>query len=333
MTVQNMLNSPEPFGILIGGTGVTSVTIVPAASAWAAWDANKNFSANNFLSGYATTATAASTTTLTVSSAYAQFFTGSTTQTVLLPVTSTLVTGFPFYIVNNSSGNVTIQSSGGNNIQVMAAGTTAYLTCILTTGTTAASWNCEYSFNGGSGSGTVNSSTANNLAYYGSTGTAVSGLATANSKMLITNSSGVPSLGANFVTGTWTPAITASGVNPSSITYSFQIGEYQQIGNIVFYYLRVILSALTLGSANGQLQISSPPITAINQTSNDCIGSALLQTVTFDTGYMWANSRITHNTQLFNIMENKGGTTALAIAITNLNTTSDITLSGFYFSA
>jgi len=144
MTTNNMLNSPEPFAIGIGGTGVTSVTIAPTATAWAGWDANKNLSANSFLEGYTTTATAAGTTTLLVGSTELQFFTGSTTQTVLLPVTSTLVLGQTFKVINNSSGVVTVQSSGGNAIQAQAASTTAFYTCILTSGTTAASWSVSY---------------------------------------------------------------------------------------------------------------------------------------------------------------------------------------------
>jgi hypothetical protein len=103
-------------------------------------DSHNNISANNFLSGYATTATAAATTTLTVSSKYQQYFTGTTTQTVLLPVTSTLVLGFPFLIVNNSTGIVTVESSGGNTVLALAAGQQSVFTCILTSGTTAASW-------------------------------------------------------------------------------------------------------------------------------------------------------------------------------------------------
>jgi len=74
-----------------GGTGVATAPTSASASAFAAWDANLNFSANSFISGYQTIATAASTTTLTVASPYQTFYTGSTTQTVLLPVTGTLV--------------------------------------------------------------------------------------------------------------------------------------------------------------------------------------------------------------------------------------------------
>jgi len=100
--------------------------------------------AANFVAGYATTATAAATTTLLVGSAYQQYFTGTTTQTVALPVTSTLVLGQAFLIVNNSTGVVTVQSSGANTVQAMAAGSQLVVTCILTSGTSAASWNVDY---------------------------------------------------------------------------------------------------------------------------------------------------------------------------------------------
>lgn len=54
--------------------------------------------------------------------------------------------------------------------------------------------NLSFVAGGGGGSGTVNSGTANQLAYYATTGTAVSGLTTANNSVLVTNASGVPSL-------------------------------------------------------------------------------------------------------------------------------------------
>lgn len=101
-------------------------------------------SATNVNFGYTTTATAGGTTTLVVGSNYLQYFTGSTIQTVVLPVVSTLVLGQAFKIVNNSSGGITVQSSGANTVQVMASGTTLIVTCVLTSGTSAASWNVEY---------------------------------------------------------------------------------------------------------------------------------------------------------------------------------------------
>jgi len=112
-------------------------------------DFTGNISAPNLIEGYTTTATAAGTTTLTVTSTYIQFFTGTTTQTVKLPVTSTLKLGHQFWIVNKSTGAVTVQSSGANSVQVIAAGSSASVTCILLTGTTAASWHAKDETAGG----------------------------------------------------------------------------------------------------------------------------------------------------------------------------------------
>jgi hypothetical protein len=99
---------------------------------------------DNIKLGYATTATAAGTTTLTSASNHQQFFTGTTTQTVVLPVTSTLALGLSYLIVNNSTGVVTVQSSGLNTITLLPANTAVRCTCILISGTTAASWSFAF---------------------------------------------------------------------------------------------------------------------------------------------------------------------------------------------
>ena len=105
---------------------------------------------------WATTATAAGTTTLTNQSAYFQYFTGTSTQTITLPVVSTLAEGWTFHITNNSTGNLTVNSSGGNLVITVLPGTTAMCTCILVTGTTAASWEAGYTdFSTATGTGAV----------------------------------------------------------------------------------------------------------------------------------------------------------------------------------
>jgi len=113
-------------GTLPLANGGTAATSAPAAMA--------------SLMGFTTTATAGTTTTLTSSSSYYQIFTGSTTQTIVLPVTSTLAQGWTFHICNNSTGNLSVQSSGANALITILPGTTAMCTVILTSGTTAASW-------------------------------------------------------------------------------------------------------------------------------------------------------------------------------------------------
>lgn len=94
--------------------------------------------------GYTTTATAAGTTTLTVTSNRNQRFTGVTTQTVTMPVASTLAVGARWVIQNKSTGIVTVQSSGANTIYAIPAGTTAEFVCVLASGTTAASWDYDW---------------------------------------------------------------------------------------------------------------------------------------------------------------------------------------------
>lgn len=108
-------------------------------------DANGNVYAPNTARGYATTATAAGTTVLTVASKGVQTFTGATTQTVTLPVVSTLPqTGFGYWIINNSSDAVTVNSSGGDAVQVVAAGGRVLVVANAQAGTSAAVWDKVY---------------------------------------------------------------------------------------------------------------------------------------------------------------------------------------------
>lgn len=123
------------------GSGVSATATV---STLASRDSNGNSGFNNALEGYATTPTAGATTTLTVDSKADQYFTGTLTQTVTLPVTSTLTLGHTFTIDNASTGAVTVNSSGGNAVLVLAGGTSAMVSCILTSGTDAASWKATY---------------------------------------------------------------------------------------------------------------------------------------------------------------------------------------------
>jgi hypothetical protein len=148
MVTNNSINAATTTGTVVAGngTGFSNVPYskTPGTSTISEWDANSNLSANSVIEGYATTATAAGTTTLTVGSAQQQYFTGVTTQTVVLPVTSTLVLGQSYTIVNNSTGIVTVQSSGANTIVAMAPSSQLVVTVILTSGTTAASWSTQY---------------------------------------------------------------------------------------------------------------------------------------------------------------------------------------------
>ena len=148
---------------------------------------------DNIKLGYTTTATAAGTTTLTSASNHYQRFTGSTTQTVVLPVTSTLVAGVAYEIENASTGNLTVNSSGGNLVVTIIPGVSVQCMCIGTSLTTAADWDPEYNeFATITGTGAVVLGTAptiSNLTLSG-TLTAGGGVGT-NGQLLASTGSGV----------------------------------------------------------------------------------------------------------------------------------------------
>lgn len=123
-----------------------SATSSATASAFAVRDANANLSVNNLLEGYATTITAAGTTVLSVSSAYLQYFTGSSTQTVTLPSATTLALGQSYVIVNNSTGAVTVNNNGGTTQVVMTANSQAILTCTSISSGNGV-WSLSYTYN------------------------------------------------------------------------------------------------------------------------------------------------------------------------------------------
>ena len=125
-------------------TSLETWEISYSGAAWGTWtkhyDSNGNQFANAFVDAYNTTVTSGGTLALTVASAPNQFFTGTLSHIVTLPNVTTLQQGFAFYITNTSTGIITVNSSGGNLVSAIPPSTTRQFLCILTTGTTAASW-------------------------------------------------------------------------------------------------------------------------------------------------------------------------------------------------
>jgi hypothetical protein len=240
---------------------------------------------NNSKPGFSTTATAAGTTTLTVNSNYHQFFTGVTTQTIVLPVTSTLVTGMGFQIENNSTGNLTVNSSGGNLVVTVLPGTSVHCLCIGTALTTAADWDAEFTgFVALTGTGNVVLSTSpvfttpalgtpSAVVLTSGTGlpisTGVSGLGTnvanflgfptsANLISAVTNETGTGSLVfattptlvtpiLGLATGTSVMLSANIGAAAGNVSGNFTAGTLQTTGNVNASSLRVT-TASTLGT-------------------------------------------------------------------------------------
>jgi len=255
-------------GTLALANGGTNATSAPAAMA--------------SLTGFTTTATAAGTTTLTNTSSFYQVFTGSTTQTIVLPVTSTLALGWTFHICNNSTGNLTLNSSGGNLVITIPPGTTAMCTCILITGTTAASWEA----------GLTDFST------YTGTGN----LVLSNSPTLVTPALGIPASG--VVTNlTGTASININGTVGATTANS---GAFTTLSSTSDATINGLTVGLGAGAASGNTTVGYLALdTNTSGTNNTAIGNTALNSNTGGAnntaiGYAAANYNIngTDNTAL-----------------------------------
>jgi hypothetical protein len=122
------------------GTGVASAATV---STLVARDANGIIFSLQSVEGFTTQATAAGTTTMSVTSSKTQVFSGGSTQIVKLPTTG-LVAGFQYRIINTSTGAVTIQASGATQITILAPGTSALFTALIATPTLNTDWTYVY---------------------------------------------------------------------------------------------------------------------------------------------------------------------------------------------
>ena len=100
----------------------------------------------------ATTVTAAGTTTLTVTSATFQEFTGSTYHLVVMPSVDTLVLGWPVTIHNLSNGLVTVKAGDSSTIIVVGCNQRITISTNSITTNTSASWSVdEFNFVTGNG--------------------------------------------------------------------------------------------------------------------------------------------------------------------------------------
>lgn len=201
--------------------------------------------------GYTSTATGGTTTTLTSSSSANQFFTGTTTQTVKLPDTSTLTLGQEFIVSNNSTGALALQTSAGGSIVSVPGGSQATFTVASTATQT---WVYEFTGNNsqtGTGSfvlsnsptlvtptlGVATATSINGLTITSTTGT----LTLANGKTLTANNTltftGTDSSSVNFAAG-GTVAYTGTGLQQFASTTSAQLAgvlsDETGSGSVVF---------------------------------------------------------------------------------------------------
>ena len=165
----------------------------------------------NIKHGYSTQAGSGTALVLTASSNYKQYITGTVAQTITLPVATTMTLGLGFFIVNNSTATVTVNSSGGNLVISIPTGFASGITNILTSGTTAASWSVGFfEFDSITGSGAVVAAVSPSLT------TPSIGVATGTSFNSITGlSSTTPAADGTAAVGTGTTAARGDHVHPT----------------------------------------------------------------------------------------------------------------------
>lgn len=152
-----------------------------------------------------------------------------------------------------------------------------------------------------------------NTLLYASSANVMSALPTANTAVLATNGSGVPSITATpavtsitlsggtalsaYVEGTWTPGISGSTGAPT-LTYSVQRGSYTRIGNRCVLDYLVNINTYTGGSGTGDLQITGLPFT-VNSNNQFPNGSCSVGNITFSGNYLETQANTNSTVLLF----------------------------------
>lgn len=294
----------------------------------------------NFIPQFTTTVTSGTTYTLTAGvSTEIQEFTGTTNQSVVLPLVSTLFNpGFTYIINNSSSATVTVKSSGGNTVQAMVAGSSMEVTFNGTVGTTAASWTIIY-YTGNSGgitalTGDVTASGSGSVAATLATvnsgiGTFTNPVVTANGKGLITSISN----GTGAATSTQiTSEIPTGAVN--GVNTVFTLANTPITGSAQVYYNgQLVLSpgaytistnTITFGTApaSGVISVTyllastTSAVTSISETVPTALFSASPTTWTVTSGAATATLALA-NQSAFSIFGNFTGSSATPTFSTN----------------
>jgi hypothetical protein len=241
-------------------TAVGMVTTATASTV-AFRDGNANLAVNNLIEGMSTIATAGSTTTLTIASPKFQQFTGSSTQTLVLPNATTLTNGHQFIVTNRSSGVVTVNMNGGGLLQTMAASSFAIFT-LISNGTAAGTWDTIYSSGGGSGTVTTVSVVSANgfagtVANAGTTpaitiSTTITGLLKGNGTAISAATASTDYMAPSSFVVRETPTGTINGVNTTFTLANTPIAGTEQI------FLNGVLQE---PGAGNDYTISGPTIT------------------------------------------------------------------------
>lgn len=202
-------------------------------------------------------------------------------------------------LITGNSGDPTWLPLGSNQVALGRSGAAPFAATLtagsnVTIASDANAGTVTISATGGSGSGTVNSGSQNQLSYYAANGTAVSGLATANNGVLVTNGSGVPSISStlpNMNIGTPSagvltnctglPVGSISGAGNSSVIVTNSSGVASGVGPLAD-------GQLIIGSS-GNTPVAATLTAGTNITITNAAGAITINSTASGGGMSWSN--------------------------------------------
>ena len=129
--------------------------------------------------------------------------------------------------------------------------------------------------------------------------------------------------------GSWTPAFAIGG-SASGFTYGTQIGNYTQIGNVVFFTMECV--CVNKGSGTGNLTITGWPVAFLSTIYEAPVTEYSGITLA---GYTTFSLQPTGATSITNVKASGSGETASAVSTTNATLANGmyIVASGHYFTS
>ena len=127
----------------------------------------------------------------------------------------------------------------------------------------------------------------------------------------------------DYEEGSWTPTLLAQNVPFSSISYTINTGSYVKIGRMVKASCRVEVSALTMGSASGELQIRDFPFSASTSQEAD-IGSVEVGNINLDDATVNLNSRMLKGYNVAYIISSRDNASRTTVLGTNISSSTNI---------
>lgn len=308
---------------------------------------------------------------LTTSGAFATTFTMTAGTSVTFPTAGTLattsqlpsITATQYDVLVGGAANAIVSVGPGSAGQVFQsagnAAPPAYSTATYPlVGTSTGSLLRADGTNWSATTSTYPATNAVNTLLYASSANVMAALATADSGVLNTSASGVPSITAYpeilglgigvspgstagltfdatnwldaYATGTFTPTFALTTPGTSSFTYTTQIGRYTKIGPAVFIIYRVTLSAYSQGTGSGSLSLASLPFTEANVTNQKGTFASVMQQLTFEASVLWYTSSVIANATYAEVEGSKSASAQTVFPAGNIAATSAISCSGWY---